>query len=284
MLEAEKIEQVSKATIKISCNTGKKLINGTQYAYLDLNDNPILKEGHNQDLYIGKSARKVKELISGIIYNNSTEVAEKYGLSSSCVGGFASGKYLIAKDQYVFCYLDDNGAEIRTPRHEEALQEISKKECINYVAWPVDFFYEDAEKEKLVCYFKTLGDLYTKLNIKNKSHVKAVCDGNRSHVDAFRVAYYDHSLNRPVLTQRHLEESKKIVRKVQCLNDGHVFDNCTDAGYRYSVEANQIGLCAKGVLKSVRVKNKETGQTERFRFAYLDKSNQPILNLSTKSP
>ena len=138
--EAEKKEHESKSTIRNLCNTGKKLSDGTQYAFLDIDDNPILTPEHGLDRYIGKNARKVKELISGIVYNNSSEVADKYNLSSSSVGGFASGKYSIAKSQYVFCYLDEHGNEIRTKRHEDALRKINKKEQINYVAWPVDLF------------------------------------------------------------------------------------------------------------------------------------------------
>lgn len=277
-------EKTSKSTIKTACRTGRKTSDGTNYAYLDLNDNPILNEGHNQDRYIGQNAKKVKELRSGIIYKNSIEVANKYGLSSSSVSAFASGKDLIAKDQFIFCYLDANNVEIRTPNHEKALIKNNKKEQINYIAWPVDFLYEEAKQCNEVAYFKTLHELYKGLNIKNRSHVKAVCDGHRSHVEMRRIAHYDNETEKPLLTPRHLTKSKKIIRNVQCLNDGIIFNNCTEAGYKYSVDANQIGLCAKGILKSVRVKNKETNQSERLRFAYLDKSNKPILKPKHKEP
>ena len=101
-------------------------------------------------------------------------------------------------------------------------------------------------------------------------------------MEGFRIAHYDDG--KPILTATHLANSKKIVRKVQCLNDQSIFNNCTEAGYKYSVEANQIGLCAKGILKSVRVKNKDTGKIERFRFAYLDKANNPILKSKHTEP
>jgi len=283
-LAAERNDHVPRTTIKLSCSTGKKLSDGTQYAYLDLDDQPILKDGHHKEYYIAQKARKVKELTSGIIYNNSNEVAEKYGLSSTSVSSFASGKYLIAKNQYIFCYLDEKENELKTERHMLALERLSKQSKINYVAWPVELYYEIAKKQKQVAYFKSFDEVYKKLNIKNKSHIKAVCDGKRSHVESYRIAFFNHKTDSPVLTPAHELASKKIVRKVQCLDNGKIYNNCTEAGYAYSVEASQIGLCAKGILKSVRVRNEEKNQTERFRFAYLDKSGNPILKPKHKEP
>ncbi|QQR48749.1 hypothetical protein IPF37_04280 [bacterium] len=120
-------------------------------------------------------------------------------------------------------------------------------------------------------------DLCEELNIKNKTHVKAVCDGKRSHVETYRVAYYDNEKNEPSLTKRHNEKSSKIIRKIQCLDDKEIFDNCTEAGKKYSIEPGQIGLCARGVLKSARWENPITGKKERLRFAYLDASGKPII-------
>ncbi|MFA6263479.1 MAG: hypothetical protein WCW33_03135 [Candidatus Babeliales bacterium] len=277
VLHAERDDHVSRATIKISCNTGKMLANGTRYAYLDIDDNPMLKEGHSKDHYIGKNARKVKELISGLIYTSATEVAHKYGISVSAVGDFANGTYMIAKGKYVFCYLDANNNEVLTSNHTKALDLINKKQLIKYVAWPVSFTYEKAKEKKEIGYFKTLSDLYEKLKIKNKSHVKAVCDGKRSHVEMYRVAYYNSEVGSPELTVKHLEKSKKNLHKVYCVNDNKKFDNCTEAGTFYGIGPNQIGLCARGMLKSVWVKNNGTGTKKRFQFRYLDKNEMPII-------
>jgi len=79
----------------------------------------------------------------------------------------------------------------------------------------------------------------------------------------------------PVLHVRHLKKSKKIVTSVYCVNDKKTFSNCTEAGKYYSIDANQIGQCAKGNLKSVR--KRKSNKKERLQFQYLDKSGNPIV-------
>lgn len=280
--EAAKFEKVSLCTIKLSCNTGKKLENHVNYAYIDLDGTPILTEGHNQNNYIGKNAKKIKELISGQIFNNANEVAKKYNLSLNSISGYVSGKYGIAKKQYVFCYLNKNNNEIRLHKHNKAIEIIQNRNIIKYVAWPVSFTYEQAKIENQISYFKSLKDLYKSLKIKNKSHVKSVCDGKRSHVEKYRIANYDAVQKEPILHSKHLEKSKKIITPVYCVNDGQKFPNYTEAGKYYSINANQIRQCAKGILKSVR--KKMQNKAERLQFQDLDKSGNPIMPDKHREP
>lgn len=280
--QAAKIDQISINTIKISCSTGKKLADDTRYAYLDLDYNPILNEGHKQDHYIGKMAKKVKELVSGMIYNNAKQAAKEYKLSS--IAHYAEGRLLIAKDQFIFCYLDENNNEIITEQHKLALEKIKNKDKNNYVVWEDRFSYETAKEKNLFRYFKNLKEIHEKLDIKNRSHIDAVCKGKRSHVEGYRIAEFDHETNNPILTKKHFLNSKKITSKVICLNDQKIYNNCSDAADEYSTYSNQIGLCAKGKLKSIRVENKSTGKKERYSFAYLDKSNNPILTTKHNEP
>jgi len=285
LLEAERRDNRTRGSIKSSCDTGKMFNDGTRYAYLDLDNNPKITDGHDKpDFYIMQRAQKIKELTSGIIYKNATEVMKTYNIHHTCVSAYASGKYGVALGRYVFCYLDEDGAEIIKPKHIAALEKIKKIGQIKYVAWPVNFTFDEAKATGEVAYFKSLDDMCQGLKIKSKAHVKSVCDGKRSHAEKWRIAYYNHDTDVPVLTTTHLAKAKKIIRRIQCLDDGKAFDNCTEAGSAYSVAHNQIGMCARGILKSVRVKNKETGTTERLRFAYLDANDQPILTARHSEP
>lgn len=157
-------------------------------------------------------------------------------------------------------------------------------EIINYISWPAYLTYEEAYEQKDLIYHKNISEMCYNLSIKNKSHIKAVCEGTRSNVDSYRLAKYDAEKNCPILHETHNKQCKKIVRKVICLNDNKIFDNFSKAAKEYSVHPNQILLCAKGKIKSVFVKNKETDKKERFRFAFLDKSNKPILTNKHKEP
>lgn len=277
ILEATRVDDVSRSSIKNSCNTGKMLKDGTRYAYLDLEGNPLFTAGHAQEVFIGVSAKKVKELVSGKIYKNTTEAAEAYNLSRSSIAGFASGKYGVAKEQYAFCYLDNAGAEIITAKHAQALETIKNKNKVKYVAWPVNLSFEEAQLQKQVGYYKTLDEICEELKItNNKGHIKAVCEGIRSHIKTFRIAFYDNAKSAPILTEKHLIGSQKVIRQVLCINDEKIFKNCSKAGKHYNVSPNQIRLCANGTLKSVRVKNDKTGEAERMRFVHLDAGNNPI--------
>ena len=73
---AERGDGESRATIKISCIKGKMLLDGTRYAFINIDDQPELTEGHRQEHYIGQSARKIKELTSGQIFNNAVKAAK----------------------------------------------------------------------------------------------------------------------------------------------------------------------------------------------------------------
>ncbi|MBX9831100.1 hypothetical protein K2X40_04025 [Candidatus Babeliales bacterium] len=139
-------------------------------------------------------------------------------------------------------------------------------------------------KANQVAYSKSTRDLSEKLNIKNWTHIKAVCDGHRSHVETYRVAYYNNETNEPELKDRHNKKSSKIIRKIKCLNDGEIFDNCTEAGKKYFIDANQVGLCTRGILKSTRGINPTTKKRERLRFAYLDASNNPMIKQKHNEP
>ena len=273
--EAARVDGVSKDKIRNSCKTGKMLLDGTRYAHLDIEDNPILTSGHHKDIYIGKNAKKVKNLVSGKIFDSTAEVAKALGVSSSVVDGAARGKYSIIKKKYVFCFLDDNGNEMRLPQHEQALQKLKRQKGINFCAWHVD----DVERKKMY-YFKTLPELYAALKIRNKSHVKSVCDGSRSHVEKWRIARWDQEKDLPIFMAKHSGHPNKIIRRLMCLSDKKVFDSVAEAGKHYGLDAQGIAMCCKGKQKTVYWKNHESKKKERLRFAYIDDNEAPILTES----
>ena len=264
--EAAELENLPRSTIKLSCETGKMLKDRTRYSYLDLSDQPVTFEGHHQEIYIGSKTKKVKNLTTGKVFTSLTEAAETYDLSLSALQGNASGEYMTLKGKWVFCYLDVDGNELRTERHEKGLEKLKSIGLTKYIAWHIDDL-----TRKDPSYFKSLDEICKKLNLRSKSHIKGVCDGERSHTQKWRIAYFDNEKQKPILTERHNEKAKKIIRKIICLNDSKIFENLSKAGAFYNVIAGQIGLCAQGINKSVTVKG------QKMRFAYLDDDNQPRL-------
>ena len=89
-------------------------------------------------------------------------------------------------------------------------------------------------------------------------------------MEHWRVAYLD-SKKDPILYERHRKTASKVIRRVICLDDNKIFDNCQETGRYYGVIGSQISECARGKLKSVYVGEK------RLRFAYLDGNDSPVI-------
>jgi len=262
--EATSKESISKSTIRNSCNSGKSLSDGTKFAFLDINNKPILKEGHNKSQVIGRSAKKVKNLVTNKTFESVEHAAQQHDVSTSAISSNVIGKSKLVKNTWVFCYVDESGKDEVLDSHRLALSKLRDLKRNKYVAWAVDEEYSDGNQ------FKDLNSLCLALEINGKSHIKSVCEGKRAHVEGWRVAYLD-SNGQPILHQKHLEEAKKVIRAVICLNDGKIFDNASEAGTFYGVISSQIGRCAAGKSKSV------WRGSERLRFAFIDESGDPIL-------
>ena len=263
--EACEMENEKKDRIRKSCNTGVMLQNGSRFAWLDLEDNPVLTAGHASEKVIGESARRVKNLVTGKVFKNTDECAFEHGVSHNAISSNASGGSYRVKEKWVFCYLDDNGQELLKPKHTIGLKKLKDKDRVKYLAWHIN----DQNRENLY-EFKNLQSLVDDLNLNGKAHVKSVCDGERTHVEHWRVAFADDD-GKPVLKQKHHESAKKVIRQVICLDDEKIFNSQSEAGSHYRVISSQIGLCASGKAKSVNCNGK------RLRFAYLDGEGKPIL-------
>jgi group I intron endonuclease len=273
-LETARNENKSISTIRICCSSGKMLDDGTRYAYLNLDNEPDLKEGHSKEHYLGKrETRAVKNLINGKVYKSIHDAAKEYDISKSCVDGVARGKYLTVRGRWVFCYLDENGLEMINERHKKGIEKVKNKDSIKYVAWHIDDQNITSPR-----YYKNLDELCSKLNIKNKGHVRAVCEGRRSHVEKWRIAFYDQNTEKPNLYESHNKAPKKVIRKVVCLNDKKEFSCGLEAGRFYGINASQITKCAGGGAKSVYCDKK------RLRFAFLDDDGNPIIKEAHKQP
>jgi hypothetical protein len=204
--QAAYIENIPRSTIHLSCSTGKMLLDDTRYAYLDINNEPILTKGHLENKYIGNRAnrKKIKNLINGKVYNSFNEASKEYKLSDSSIEGCVNGKYMTLKKKWVFCYLDENGNEILTENHKKGLEKIKNIDSIKYVAW-----YVDDKSMKELFYFKSLDEICEKLNIKSKAHISNVCKGERTHVEKWRFAYFNNETKNPILTDKHRNKAKK---------------------------------------------------------------------------
>jgi hypothetical protein len=274
--EASKLENIGITTIRLCCESGKMLKDETKYAYLDLNDNPVVTLGHSENHIIGikQNTKRVKNLINGKIYRTVIEASIEYKIHKNSIDGNASGKFKTLKNKWVFCYLDSSGNELITENHRKGLEKVKKINAIKYVAWHID---ED-DKTKSLKYFKSLDELINGLGLKSKNHIASVCTGIRTHVENWRIAYFDNYSNEPILTKGHMSKVKKVKRKIICLNNNKVFEDATSAGIFFKLNPSYITKCARGVCKFIFCEN------EKLRFAFLNADGKEILTAKHKEP
>lgn len=200
---------------------------------------------------------------------------DKISLSSiknSCI----TGKKL--SNEYRYAYIDLKGEPLITESHLKnhylptKTKKIKERDFIKFIAWPTSLSLEEAEFQNKVFYFKDLDEITKKLSIKHTSNIKELCEGKRSHRNGYKVAYYNNEKNIAELTSQHMKPSRKFIRRVMCMNDNKIFDNCSTAEKEYGISKSQIAKCAKGILKRIKKPNSK----ERYSFVFVDNNNLPL--------
>jgi hypothetical protein len=263
LAEAGRKEKDSKDAIRRSCKQGIPTLTGNVFAFIDIDNNPILTENHKKKISRSQGIKrktfsrrkKVRNIDKDQLFQNVDEAAEKYKVSANQIQAVCSGKANTAKNM-VFCYINDEGENILTERHLEYLNKREQKYAV--------FKIEDREFLNPEIFNSTI-DIGEKYGI-NTSHILSVCRGERQHTKDLVITFWDANSNSPILKKKHLEPIKKQIRKVICLDDDIVFDNAIVAARHYRLNSSQINLVCKGKLT----------YTGKKRFAYLDRDNNPI--------
>lgn len=267
LCQAEKLEKIGRASIKRSCETGYLAMNDCRYAYVDLEDKEKLTEGHKKQLTtrIRRCYSAIEHLGTGKTFRTVEEAAKAFNLKTNNVQAVCGNQYKTTKG-HSFCYIDHDGKKVIKSKHKQVIEELRAKERYCLAVYELeDTKYQHPQL------FATTVEIAETLGIRNRTHIPAVVEGKRSHVEGYRVAKYDKREKKPILTEKHKRAPRKVIRKVICLDDSKVFESCSDAARNYGVNAGQVGGCCKGKLMT-------TGRGKvRHRFAYIDQNGNPLL-------
>lgn len=274
--------QISPGSIRYSCTTGRPAVNNQKYIFIDLSEKEILPESYKQNLTTRrnkKSYSKIKHLNTGKTYTNIESASIELGLKSKSIQEVCSGRYYSTKQKrgskvisHSFCYVNIKGEDLLKEKHKQFITDLEEKELYKIAVYEIDdsdykipFLYDDIEA--------IINDPKLELPPSSRNHIHSVIKGERTRVGGYRFAKYDTKKKKPELHEKHKEDAKRIIKKLICLNDKKIFKNASKAAIKYKLSSGQIRLCCKGVLKT-------TGNDEcniRYRFAYLDSNNKPIL-------
>lgn len=271
LLDAERKGPDKRPGIKSSCETGRQTINGNRYAYIDIEGNPDLKEGHKKSL---PRTRRVKNLSTGTIYDSLADTSKSGGASQGTIQGCCTGKYKTASG-VAFCYVNDSDENILTETHKRYLAEIERKQNVAFAAWKID----DVERKNIV--FADTTDELAKVIEINRSHIMAICRGERQHDHRWRVAFYNKISKQLDLKAAHNTEIIKQIRKIICLDDNKIYKSFLSAAMHYGLQGSQIKQCCDGILKST---GRDSKEKIRRRFAYIDENGKPILTPKHQAP
>jgi len=267
LTQAEKKDKIGRASIKRSCETGHLAMNECKYAYIDLEGNEQLTDGHEKKIVtrFRRSYSAIKHLGTGKIFRTIEEAAVAFDLNEKNIQAVCGNQYK-STNGHLFCYVNHDGEDVLYSKHKLVLAEMAEKERFCLAAYElVDTKYEYPQL------FSTTTEVAKELGIRNNGHIAAVVRGDRSHVEGYRIARYDKQAKQPELTDKHKLPPKKVMRKIICLDDSKIFESLNDAARKCGVNAGQIGLCCRGVLKT-------TGRgKKKLRFAYIDEHGNPML-------
>jgi hypothetical protein len=271
LLAAERRGPDKRPGIRSSCETGRPTLNGNRYAYIDIEGNPVLKEGHKKAL---PRTRRVVNLNTGTIFDSLADAAKSSGASQKNIQACCRGAYKTASGM-VFCYVGDNDEELLTETHQRYRAELEQRKNLAFAAWKID----DVERKHLVI-ADTAKRLAELIEI-NGSHILAICRGERQHDHGWRVAFYNKASKQIEVQKSHSAKVRKQIRKVICLDDNAIYSSFSGAAVHYGLSGGQIKQCCDGILKST---GRESKEGVPRRFAYVDDTGKAILTPKHREP
>lgn len=264
-------ENVSTPLINKLCETGEPHPqNGNQYAFLDLNDNPILKEGHNKvypllqkieivEINTGTSSQLNLFAAASVIGCNLGELMKMKILN---LGGKRND---ITCKGFIIFALHENGERIETISHTRNLER-TKENSEPVFIWLWNKVEAKWQFEKKVDGYaeasKFLSDIFDVSKpsfFRNK--ISEILKGKRTHIQGYTFT-----------STPEIPNSKPIMKlqPVILLNakDGNIvkYENATTAAEELGLNSQHIMECCKGKIIS----------TGGYRFAWADKNDQPI--------
>ncbi len=271
IIELRDEEKISTPTINKLCESGEPHPkNGNQYAFLDLNDNPILNEGHKKTYSLLQKI-EIVEIKTGKINQVSLfeaipiincELNELTKMKILNIGGKRND--LTCKGFIVFA-LDKNGDRIESDGYKMVLE----KAKINQI----DIFIWSWNNEKFKWEFISKVNGYTnaskfianKINIQKpsmfSSKIIEILKGVRTHIKG-----YSFTTNSNTPNSKPIKKLQPVLLLNSNNGEQKYFENAKIAAEKLGLKSQYITQCCNG----------NTNMTGGYRFAWSNVNGEPI--------
>jgi len=271
IVELRDKEKISTPTINTLCKTGEPHPRtGDQYAFLDLENNPILNDGHTKSYPILqmiemlniKTGDKFRVNLSEATTIAKCNLGELTKMKILNLGGKRND---LTCNGYLFFPLNENGERIETDKHKQILERATINKADIYIwSW-------NQEKEKWEFLNKVEGYQQASEFLANKfntqkssiysSKINEIIKGKRKHLKGYSFTITSEAPNNKPLLK---------LQPVIWLNSKNgqqiYFDNA-------KIAAEELGLESEYIIECCNGKKNMTGGC---RFAWSNEKNEPI--------
>lgn len=271
IVELRDSEKVSNPIINKLCNTGEPHPQtGNQYAFLDLENNPILKKGHNKSYPLLQKIEIVeikteKKYSIGLFEAKSIINCQLWELTKMKILNLGGNRNDITCNGFIIFALNENGERIETDRHKKILER-AKKNKIDIFIWSWNqkkSKWEFANKVK--GYTNASKFLANKINIQKPSilsnKIIEILKGERTHIKGY------------TFTSISEIPERKPIKKLQPI----ILLNSNKGEHIYyknaKIAAEKLGLESKYIIDCC---NGKTNTTGGYRFAWSNAKGDPI--------
>ena len=271
IVELRDKEKISTPTINKLCETGEPHPQtGNQYAFLDIENKPILNDGHTKSYPI---LQKIEMLDIKTGEKYQVNLFEATSKAKCNLGELTKMKILnlggkrndLTCNGYLFFRLNENGERIETDKHKQILlrAEINRTDIYIWL-W-------NREKEKWEFLNKVEGYLQASEFLANKlktkkpssysSKIIEIIKGQRKHLKG-----YSFTITSEVPNNKPLHKLQPVIWLNSKSGQQIYFDNA-------KIAAEELGLESQYIIECCNGKKNMTGG---YRFAWSNEKNEPI--------
>ena len=265
------VEKVSTKLINKLCETGEpNPKNGHQYAFLDLEGNPILKEGHKKNYQILnkieiinlKTEKIHKDTIFKIAPIIGCGLGELLAMKHLNLGG---KKNTLTIKGYLVFHIDEKGNRIETQKHKIKLERAQTEREKIYV-WEWDYLKTKWILVKSCLGLKEVMKYLEEINSElfNKSSMGKIREIINPQKSRTNINKYSFTIDTIAPERNPFLKNQRVIY-LNKNGEHQIFNSSKHAAIFFNLNVESVSSCCRGTIDS----------TQGKRFAYSNQNGEP---------